>query len=171
LVLDGVGLPDSFEQRIIDGDEIDAFTFGAAGLRTEGFFRLGKNSLALLKFTAKGAPGSGSFINDDFAQPGQILLKFAPKPSRHHFDRWAFQSFNIVQVAVIHAVDQRFHGIRDAFVVVNPADLRVHLALDMNLHLKAMAVHLPAFMVSGEARQSVGCFKAKVLDDSCAHDS
>lgn len=70
---------------------------------------------------------------------------------------------------MIHLVDQWLHGIRNTLMIVNPTDLGIHLPFDMNLNLKAMPVHLSAFVIGREAGQSVGRFKAEVLNDSSAH--
>ena len=72
---------------------------------------------------------------------------------------------------MVHLIDEWLHGVRDTLVVVNPADFRIHLTFNVDLDLKAMAMHLAAFMVAGQAGQSVSRFEAEVLDDSCAHDS
>jgi hypothetical protein len=34
------------------------------------------------------APGSGSFVNDNFAKTGAFRCKFFPEPSRHQFNCW-----------------------------------------------------------------------------------
>ncbi len=53
---------------------------------------------------------------------------------------------------MIHHLKKRLHRLRDAFVIVNPTHFLVHLALDVDLDLKTMPVHLTAFMVLRQAR-------------------
>ena len=98
-----------------------------------------------------------------------MFFKLPPKPCRDNFNRGAFQAFNIIEVGMIHFFEKRSHGLRNTFVVVNPADGFIDLALDMNFYLKAVTVHLTAFVVIREARQSVSCLKAEIFDNLCTH--
>lgn len=123
------------------------------------------------ELAAEGAPGGGRFVNDDLAEAGEIFFEFSPEPGGHDLDGRAFETFDIVEVAVIHLFKKGAHGIGNTLVVVNPADLGIHLALDVNLNLEAVTVHLTAFVVVGKAGKGVGRFEAEVLDDSGTHGS
>lgn len=123
----------------------------------------------ILKLPPERASGRRGLVDDNFTQPGQIAFQLAPKPGRHHFNRGAFQPLDVIQVTVIHAVDQRSHGIGDPLVIVNPANLRVHFSFDVNLDLETVAMHLAAFVVSREAGKGVGRLKAEILDQSGTH--
>lgn len=54
-------------------------------------------------------------------------------------------------------------------MVVNPTNLRIHLSLDMNLHLEAVSMHLAAFVLGRQTGQRVGSLKTEILDQSCSH--
>lgn len=70
---------------------------------------------------------------------------------------------------MIHPVDQRRHGIGNPLVVINPADIRIHFAFDVNLNLETVTMHLAALVVGRQAGKSVGRLKAEILDQSGAH--
>lgn len=54
-------------------------------------------------------------------------------------------------------------------MVVNPPDFRIDLALDVDLDLEAVPVHLTTFVVVGKAGQGVGRLKTEIFDQSRAH--
>lgn len=123
-----------------------------------------------LKFAFKRAARGRGLVDHDFRQPGEVGLKFSPKPGCHNLDGRTFESLDIIEVAVIHHSEQGGHRLGYAFMVVNPANFFIDLALDMDLHFEAVSVHLTAFVVLREARQRVGGFEAKIFDESGAHD-
>lgn len=123
-----------------------------------------------LKFTFKGATGSWGLVDHDFGETREIILKLPPEPSSHNFNGRAFKAFDVIEVGMIHHLEERIHRLRNALVIVNPADGFIDLALDMNLDLKTVTVHLTAFVVLRKAGKCVGGFEAEVFDESGAHD-
>ena len=122
-----------------------------------------------LEFALKGASRCRSLVDHDLTEAREVFFKLPPEPSRHDLNRGALQAFDIIEVGMVHFLQKRSHGLRNAFVVVNPADGFVDLTFDMNFHLEAVTVHLTAFVVVRQARQSVSCLKAEIFDNSCAH--
>jgi hypothetical protein len=126
-------------------------------------------STSFLEFPFEGASRRRSLVNHDLTEAREVFFKLPPKPSCHDLNRGALEAFNIIEVGMIHFLQKRSHGLRNAFVVVNPADGFVDLTFDMNFHLEAVTVHLTAFVVIRQTRQSVSCLKAEIFDNSCAH--
>jgi hypothetical protein len=48
---------------------------------------------------------------------------------------------------VVELFEKRSHRVGDELVVIDPADFLIDGALDGDLHLEAVAVHTPAFVV------------------------
>jgi len=65
--------------------------------------------------------------------------------------------------------EQRAHPLADLGVVVKPAGLRIDLALDADLHLKAVAVHLPALVTLRRGGQRLGGFEGEIFGQADFH--
>ena len=61
------------------------------------------------------------------------------------------------------------HRLGNLGVIINPANVRIDLAFNGDLHLEAVAVHLRALVRAGEIGQRLGRLETEIFDDSCAH--
>jgi hypothetical protein len=119
--------------------------------------------------TTEGAPSGGGLEDHNLAEPREIFFELPPEPASHDFNGRTFKALDAVEITVIHHFEERLHGLGDALVIVNPADLRIDLTFDVNFHLKTVAVHLTAFMVVGQAWKGMGRFEAEVFNHSGTH--
>ena len=55
-------------------------------------------------------------------------------------------------------------------VIINPADLRIDIALDRNFDLKTVSVHPPAFVALRRFGQSLRRFKSEIFRQARAHN-
>ena len=106
---------------------------------------------------------------DDLAQPRTLRLQFFPEPSRHFFDRWVLQPFDIVEISMVQHFQKRFHRVANFRMVVNPSHIRIDLALDRNFDLETVPMHSPAFVACRRFGQSLGRFKSEIFRQACAH--
>ena len=95
--------------------------------------------------------------------------EFFPEPSGHALDCGAFETLDVVEVAVVELLEEGVHGVGDALVVIDPADPLIDGALDGNLDLEAVAVHASAFVILRQRREGVGGFEPEFLGESGFH--
>jgi len=125
-------------------------------LRHEVNFRLSK-------LTAKTAAGGRGFVDRDLEKSGQMGFDPPPEPRAHFLNGRAFQALDVVEITVIHQIDQRIHRFGNALVIINPADAFIDHAFDGHQNLEAMTVHAPAFVSLRQARQGVRSLKSEFL--------
>lgn len=118
---------------------------------------------------AKAATRGGSFVHDDLGKAGQLRGKFRPEPDAHIFDGRIFEAGDFVEVGMVEHVEQRLHRAGNIRVIVEPAGLRIGLALDADLQLEAVPVHPAALVALGRGRQSLRGLKLKILGKSESH--
>lgn len=70
---------------------------------------------------------------------------------------------------MVHQIQQRLHGIGYPLVIVDPADLFIHLALDADRQLEAVAVHAAALVIFRQAGQGVGGLEMEAFRETGAH--
>ena len=100
-----------------------------------------------LEFALERTPCGRSLKDDDLAEAWEVWGELSPEPSGEDFDGGAFEPFDIVEVCVVELVEQRIHSLGDFLMVIDPADLRVYFAFDMDFDLEGVSMHLAAFMV------------------------
>lgn len=108
-------------------------------------------------------------MHHDFREARQLRRKFCPKPHAHIFDGRIFEAGDFVEVCVIEHSEQRLHRARNIRVIVKPAGVCIGLALDADLQLEAVSVHLAALVALGRERQRLCGLKLKILGKSESH--
>ena len=114
-------------------------------------------------FSPVDAAGRGRLVDDDLAQAGTAGGETLPEPCGHVFDRGIFEALDFVEAGVIEKSEQRLDSLADGCVVVNPAKVRIDLALDGNLDLEAVSVHPAARVAGRDVGQGLGGFEGEVL--------
>ena len=72
---------------------------------------------------------------------------------------------------MVEQFEQRIHGIGYALMIIDPADGFIDFAFDGDGDLKAVTVHVPAFVAIGQTWQGVCSFKAKFFGQTSSHES
>lgn len=90
-------------------------------------------------------------------------FKFFPEPACHAFDGGALEAFDVVEVAVVEAINERLHGVANAFVIIDPTDGLIDFAFDCDANVEGMAVHLAAFVTLGQGGKGVSRFEMEIL--------
>ncbi len=109
-------------------------------------------------------------MNHDLAETGKLRCQFLPQPRGHVFNGGILQALDLIQVRMIQPVQKRLHRLGNFRVIIDPADLRIDLALDDDLKFERVTVHLGAFVVARKIRQRLGCLETEFFDDACAHE-
>jgi len=122
-----------------------------------------------LKLAAEDATRAGRFVDDDLAQARQLRSEFPPEPGSHVLDGGIFKAFDLIEIRVIEPLHEWVHGTADFCVVINPANLRIDIALDGDFHFETVPMHLRAFVRGRQAGECLGSFEAEVFDDSAFH--
>lgn len=110
--------------------------------RVEKGKRRGVSELAF-----EGAAGGRCLEDYDFAETRKLGGEFFPEPSGHALDSGAFESLDVVEVAMIELIEEGVHGVGDSLVVIDPADPLIDRALDRDLDLETVAMHATAFVI------------------------
>ena len=97
-------------------------------------------------FPAINRPRGAGLGHDDFREQRQFRFQLFPDPRGDDFARGIFEAGNLVEVMMVQLFPQRLERGGEVGVIHQPAQLRVALARDDDLHDKTVPVEPAAFV-------------------------
>jgi hypothetical protein len=92
-----------------------------------------------------------------------------PKPAGHVFDGRILQAWDLIEIGMIEHLRERAHCSADGGMIEEPAGFRIDGALDGNLHLKTVPVHLAALVALRSEGQCLGGFECEIFGQADLH--
>lgn len=93
------------------------------------------------------------------------MFQAVPNPAAEDFARRVFEAFNVIEVVVIKALDQRLARTLYLTEVHDPAGMGIGFAAYIDAQLEGMTVQSRALVPRGHIREPVRGLKVKVLVD------
>lgn len=115
------------------------------------------------------APGCRGFMHDNFSQSRTLRRELLPKPSAHVFNGRVLKSRNLVQVAMIHPLQQWPHRLGNIGMIIKPAGRRIALPFHRDFHFKTVPVHPAALMSLRCVGQGLCSLEGKILGQTKFH--
>lgn len=109
-------------------------------------------------------------MDHDLGETGQKGAKALPEPAAHVLDRGILEPGNVIEVGVVELFEQGIHRAADAGVIVEPSRHGIGLPLHGDLHLEAVPVHPPAFVIGGHLGKGLRRLEREILGQSDIHD-
>ena len=102
---------------------------------------------------AKNTTSRAGFRHNDFGQHRQLRFQLVPNPYGNILAGGIFEAGNFVEVTVVELFPNRFEGGGNIRVIHDPAEFRVAISRDGDLHLETVPVQSAAFVGFGQSRQ------------------
>ena len=112
-----------------------------------------------------GTTRGAGFMHDDAVQQRQTRPQRVPDPARQRLAGRILQTREVIQIAMVEAIEYRLEGGFQVGEVHDPSEHRVRFATHVDLDSKRMPVQARAFVPVGYVRQAMRRLDLERLED------
>ena len=111
------------------------------------------------------AAGRAGLVDDDLVQLWQAWFQRLPDPLREALAGRIFQTWNLIEVAMVELLEDRRKSLLDVGEVHDPAQVRIGFTAHVHFDPERVAVQARALVRRGNMRKAVRRFDLENLED------